>query len=103
MAVNLAPKGIRVNAVFAGGKLSLNSSSAHSSNVLLDHVDSGLVDQENGNSLSIPTTNHCGLNKTGSVHEVASAIKFLASDDASFVTGQTICVDGGASLRPKSF
>ena len=30
--------------------------------------------------------------------EIAAAIAFLASDDAAFVTGQTLFVDGGASL-----
>jgi 3-oxoacyl-[acyl-carrier protein] reductase len=31
-------------------------------------------------------------------HEVAAAIDFLAVDSASFITGQTLFVDGGASL-----
>ncbi len=31
-------------------------------------------------------------------HEVAAAIAFLAADAASFITGQTLFVDGGASL-----
>jgi len=31
-------------------------------------------------------------------HEVAAAITFLAADSASFITGQTLFVDGGASL-----
>jgi len=31
-------------------------------------------------------------------HEVAAAIAFLAADTASFITGQTLFVDGGASL-----
>jgi len=36
--------------------------------------------------------------RLGKPHEVAAAIAFLASDDASFITGQTLGVDGGASL-----
>ena len=30
--------------------------------------------------------------------EIASVIEFLSSDDASFVTGVTMPVDGGASI-----
>jgi len=35
------------------------------------------------------------LGKTGDVKEVAKTIAFLASDDASFITGATLPVDGG--------
>ena len=33
--------------------------------------------------------------RIGKPEEVAGAVSFLASDDSSFVTGQTLCVDGG--------
>ena len=35
------------------------------------------------------------LGRCGQAHEIAAAISFLASDDASFVTGSTMLVDGG--------
>ncbi len=39
------------------------------------------------------------LGRLGEPHEVASAIAFLASEDASFMTGLSIPVDGGRSIR----
>jgi NAD(P)-dependent dehydrogenase (short-subunit alcohol dehydrogenase family) len=38
------------------------------------------------------------LRRMGSVGEIASAVAFLASNDASFITGQTLVVDGGLSI-----
>jgi 3-oxoacyl-[acyl-carrier protein] reductase len=38
------------------------------------------------------------LGRLGGLAEVASAVSWLLSDDASYVTGTTILVDGGASL-----
>lgn len=38
------------------------------------------------------------LNKVGSAEDVAAAVVFLASEDAAFITGQNLCVDGGRSL-----
>ena len=39
------------------------------------------------------------LKRISSPEELANAILFLASDDSSFVTGQTLIVDGGYSLK----
>ena len=36
--------------------------------------------------------------RPGNAHEIAAAIAFLASDDASYLTGQTINVSGGLSM-----
>jgi NAD(P)-dependent dehydrogenase (short-subunit alcohol dehydrogenase family) len=33
--------------------------------------------------------------RLGTPSDIAAAVVFLASDEAAFITGQTICVDGG--------
>ena len=38
------------------------------------------------------------MGRVGLPKEVAAAIEFLLSEDAGFITGQTLCVDGGGSL-----
>ena len=44
---------------------------------------------------------HCktthAMGRVGTVDEVAGTIVFLASDSASFITGQTLAIDGGRS------
>lgn len=40
------------------------------------------------------------LRRFGRPEEVASVVWFLASDDAGFVTGETVCVGGGMMLQP---
>jgi len=39
------------------------------------------------------------LGRTGTVDEVAAAVRFLAGDEASWITGQVFGVDGGHSVR----
>ena len=51
-------------------------------NKLADEVKSSLNEQ-------IP------LGRIGSVEDIAYAVAFLASDEASYITGQTLAVDGG--------
>jgi 3-oxoacyl-[acyl-carrier protein] reductase len=37
-------------------------------------------------------------NRAGTVEEVAAAVAFLASNEASYVTGQTLHVNGGMAM-----
>jgi 3-oxoacyl-[acyl-carrier protein] reductase/2-hydroxycyclohexanecarboxyl-CoA dehydrogenase len=38
------------------------------------------------------------MRRVGRPDEIATAIAYLASDDASYVTGQTLCVGGGLTM-----
>ncbi len=42
--------------------------------------------------------NFIPMGRQGKVAELASVVSFMCSSDASYVTGQTINVDGGARL-----
>ncbi|MBV8703886.1 MAG: glucose 1-dehydrogenase [Acetobacteraceae bacterium] len=77
-ALEAAPFGVRVNAV-APGPVETG---------MLDRF-TGSQDRKAGLLASIP------LRRAGKPEEIADAILFLASDKASFVTGQIINVNGG--------
>jgi NAD(P)-dependent dehydrogenase (short-subunit alcohol dehydrogenase family) len=83
LALDLAPQGIRVNCVCPGTILTRASR---------DHM------QRTGQSLdeflAAEGPKHL-LNRVGTPREVAYAVVFLASDEASFITGTHLMVDGG--------
>jgi hypothetical protein len=39
------------------------------------------------------------VRRTGTPEDIANTISFLSSNEASFITGQTIAVDGGLSIQ----
>jgi 2-hydroxycyclohexanecarboxyl-CoA dehydrogenase len=57
-----------------------------------------LVLGEVGERLKQAMVNSTALKRSGQPEEVAAAIAFLASEDASYVTGQTLNVSGGLSM-----
>ena len=40
------------------------------------------------------------IKRVGTPDDMANAVVFLLSDQASWITGQIICVDGGFMMRP---
>jgi NAD(P)-dependent dehydrogenase (short-subunit alcohol dehydrogenase family) len=43
------------------------------------------------------------MKRFGKPEELAAALAFFLSDDAGFITGQTLFVDGGASVGKAAF
>lgn len=76
IAKELAPRGIQVNAV-APGFIETDMTA-----VLTEELKKAMAEK-------IP------LARLGAAEDVANAVAFLVSDDASYITGQTLNVDGG--------
>jgi NAD(P)-dependent dehydrogenase (short-subunit alcohol dehydrogenase family) len=76
-AVELGGLGIRVNAVAPGPVDTAMAKAVHTPEIRADYHD------------VIP------LNRYGLEAEIAAAIRFLCSDDASYINGQLLSVDGG--------
>ncbi len=79
LAKELSPYGIRVNAVAPG----------FIQTEMLDHIPE---DKKEEYLKNIP------LHRLGVVEDIAALVSFLASDAASYITGQVITIDGGLSL-----
>ena len=83
LALEYAGRGIRVNGVAPGATITpINRAWAD------DPVKAEMV------------INHIPLKRAGTADEMAGVCAFLASDDAAYITGQTLFVDGGLTLYP---
>lgn len=77
IAAELGPHRIRVNILAPGA------------------IDGGIPGSSNSRQYWVEAT---PVKRVASLEEVARTAMFLASDDASFINGQTITIDGGASI-----
>lgn len=89
-ALSLADSGIRVNTVLPG---------LVDTDFIARHKTSGALDA---------SVNRIPLRRVGEPHEISQAVLFLLSDEASYITGAELVVDGGlisgsvGSLEPKA-
>jgi len=82
LAVEWAPAGIRVNAIAPG----------YTRTALIDALErAGKLD-------AASLERRIPLGRLADSREIASVIEFLASPDASYLTGQVVLVDGGMSV-----
>lgn len=71
-------------------------------NVTVNAVAPGFIETDMTDALSdkqreaISSRIACG--RLGQPEDVANLVKFLASDEAGYITGQVICIDGGMAL-----
>ena len=79
MAKEIGPSGVRVNCVSPGV------------------IKTAMLDRYTDEDLQA-LADETPLGRIGMPQDVAKTVKFLISDDAAFITGQNIVVDGGISL-----
>ena len=80
-AVRYGPEGIRANSVHPGFMPAMKSAKVRTPTILDEHI------------------RITPLRRTGETIEVAYGVLFLASDEASFVTGTELVIDGGFIAR----
>ena len=81
LAVELGPWGISVNAIAPG------------------FIETPLVKQSLSAESRQKATDEAPMRRAGVPQDIANAVLFLASDEASFITGQCLFVDGGRSIN----
>ena len=80
-ALEVGPYGIRVNAIAPGSIVTAGTKR--------------LFYSPTGRKLAKSLLSHVPLGRPGEVEEIAAAALYLASDDAAYVTGHVLVVDGG--------
>ncbi|MDB5126282.1 SDR family oxidoreductase [Mucilaginibacter sp.] len=86
LAQELAPRNIRVNAISPGP-------------VATPIYDKLGLTEEEVNGFGTVLAERILLKRFGKSEEIANVVRFLASDDASFITGTEITVDGGLTVN----
>lgn len=81
LALEFAERGIRVNGIGPGATIT--------------PINRAWVDDP---AKAEMVTSHIPMRRAGTADEMAGVTCFLASDDAAYITGQTIFVDGGLTL-----
>ena len=81
MAIELAPHGIRVNAIAPGD--------------ILTEANAGVVTDLKSMGATGKYLRYTPLDRRGSPQDIGEAVAFLVSDEAAFITGAVLRVDGG--------
>ncbi|MEG3849225.1 SDR family oxidoreductase [Microcoleus sp. herbarium19] len=81
LALEYADRGIRVNAIAPGATITPINEAWTS-----DPEQKAIVES------------HIPMRRAGTAEEMAAAVAFLASDEAAYITGQTLFIDGGLTL-----
>ncbi|MBG1241495.1 glucose 1-dehydrogenase [Nostoc sp. NZL] len=81
LALEYASRGIRVNAIGPGATVT--------------PINQAWIDDPEKKAI---VESHIPMGRAGSSEEMAAAVAFLASDEAAYITGQTLFVDGGLTL-----
>ena len=83
LALEFAARGIRVNGIGPGATVT--------------PINRSWIDDPHKRSM---VESHIPMRRAGDAEEMAAAAAFLCSDEAAYITGQTLFIDGGLTLYP---